>query len=41
MAKRAHAKTIELNSSHVAYISHPEETTKLVEEAATTAPANQ
>jgi pimeloyl-ACP methyl ester carboxylesterase len=41
MAKRAHAKTIEVNSSHVAYISHPKETAKLIEEAAAHAPANQ
>jgi pimeloyl-ACP methyl ester carboxylesterase len=41
MAKRAHAKTIEVNSSHVAYISHPKETAKLIEEAAASAPANQ
>ena len=41
MAKRAHAKTIEVNSSHVAYISHPKETAKLIEEAATSAPATQ
>jgi pimeloyl-ACP methyl ester carboxylesterase len=41
MAKRAHAKTVEVNSSHVAYISHPKETAKLIEEAATGAPANQ
>ena len=34
MAKRAHAKTIEVNSSHVAYISHPRETARLIEEAA-------
>ena len=34
MAKRAHAKTIEVNSSHVAYMSHPKETAKLIEEAA-------
>ena len=34
MAKRANAKTIEVNSSHVAYISHPSETAKLIEEAA-------
>ena len=38
MAKRANAKTIEVNSSHVAYISHPKETAKLIEEAATSAP---
>jgi pimeloyl-ACP methyl ester carboxylesterase len=35
MAKRANAKTIEVNSSHVAYMSHPKETAKLIEEAAT------
>ena len=29
-AKRAHAHTIEINSSHVSYISHPEEVTKLI-----------
>src|SRR5579863_3936187 len=34
MAKRANAKTIEVNSSHVAYMSHPTETAKLIEEAA-------
>jgi pimeloyl-ACP methyl ester carboxylesterase len=36
MAKRAHAKTVEVNSSHVAYLSHPKETAKLIEEAAAT-----
>jgi hypothetical protein len=41
MAKRANAKTIEVNSSHVAYISHPRETAKLIEEAATSAPVHQ
>jgi pimeloyl-ACP methyl ester carboxylesterase len=41
MAKRANAKTIEVNSSHVAYISHPKETVKLIEEAATSVPAHQ
>jgi pimeloyl-ACP methyl ester carboxylesterase len=41
MAKRAKAKTVEVNSSHVAYISHPQETAKLIEEAATSAPANR
>jgi pimeloyl-ACP methyl ester carboxylesterase len=41
MAKRAHAKTVEVNSSHVAYMSHPKETAKLIEEAATSAPASQ
>src|SRR5262245_50272909 len=41
MAKRMNAKTTEVNSSHVAYISHPEETAKLIEEAATSALANK
>ena len=41
MAKRAHAKTVEVNSSHVAYISHPNETAKLIEEAATSVSAKQ
>jgi pimeloyl-ACP methyl ester carboxylesterase len=41
MAKRAHATTVEVNSSHAAYISHPKETAKLIEEAATSAPANK
>jgi pimeloyl-ACP methyl ester carboxylesterase len=41
MAKRAHAKTVEVNASHVAYMSHPKETAKLIEEAATSAPLNQ
>ena len=40
MAKRANAKTIEVNSSHAAYISHPRETAKLIEEAATSALVN-
>ena len=35
MAKRAKAKTVEVKSSHVAYVSHPKETAKLIEEAAT------
>jgi pimeloyl-ACP methyl ester carboxylesterase len=35
MAKRAKAKTVEVKASHVAYISHPTETAKLIEEAAT------
>jgi pimeloyl-ACP methyl ester carboxylesterase len=35
MAKRAHAKTVEVTSSHVAYMSHPKESVKLIEEAAT------
>lgn len=41
MAKRANAKTIEVNSSHVAYISHPKETAKLIEQAATSATVKQ
>jgi pimeloyl-ACP methyl ester carboxylesterase len=41
MAKRMRAKTIELNSSHVAYISHPKETTKLIEEAASSSSAKR
>src|SRR5712692_3065178 len=41
MAKRAHAKTVEVNASHVAYMSHPKETAKLIEEAATSARSNQ
>ena len=49
MAKRANAKMVEVNSSHVAYISHAKETAKLIEETATSllkevatsAPANR
>jgi len=33
MAKRAKVKTVEVNASHVAYMSHPKETAKLIEEA--------
>ena len=40
MAKRANARTVEVNSSHVAYMSHPKETARLIEEAATSAPVN-
>ncbi len=40
MAKRANAKTVEVNASHVAYMSHPKETAKLIEEAAASAHAN-
>ena len=40
MAKRANAKTVEVNSSHVAYMSHPKETAKLIQEAAASARAN-
>ena len=39
MAKRTNAKTIEVNSSHVAYMSRPKETAKLIEEAATSVAA--
>src|ERR1700687_1439872 len=39
MAKRANAKTDEVNSSHVAYMSHPKHSAKLIEEAATSASA--
>src|SRR5580698_9830063 len=35
MAKRAKARTVEVKSSHVAYMSHPKEAAKLIEEAAT------
>jgi pimeloyl-ACP methyl ester carboxylesterase len=41
MAKRANAKTVEVNASHVAYMSHPKETAKLIEEAATSAHVKQ
>jgi pimeloyl-ACP methyl ester carboxylesterase len=34
MAKRAHSHTIEINSSHVSYISHPGTVTKLILRAA-------
>ena len=40
MAKRAHAKTVEVNASHVAYMSHPKEAAKLIEEAAAPAHIN-
>jgi pimeloyl-ACP methyl ester carboxylesterase len=40
MAKRANARTVEVNASHVAYMSHPKETAKLIEEAATSASVN-
>ena len=39
MAKRAKANTVEVKSSHVAYMSHPKEAAKLIEEAATSAAA--
>ena len=34
MAKRAGSTTVEINSSHVAYMSHPAEVAKLIEQAA-------
>jgi pimeloyl-ACP methyl ester carboxylesterase len=34
MAKRANATTVEVNASHVAYMSHAKEAAKLIEEAA-------
>jgi len=37
MAKRAKATTVEVKSSHAAYVSHPKETAKLIEQAATAA----
>ena len=37
MAKRANAKTVEVNASDVAYMSHPKEAAKLTEEAAASA----
>jgi pimeloyl-ACP methyl ester carboxylesterase len=37
MAKRANAKTIEVKSSHVAYMSYPKEAAALIEEAAASA----
>jgi pimeloyl-ACP methyl ester carboxylesterase len=40
MAKRAHAKTVEVTSSHVAYMSHPKEAAKLIEEAAASTNVN-
>jgi pimeloyl-ACP methyl ester carboxylesterase len=41
MAKRMRATTVEVNSSHAAYISHPKETARLIEDAATTTSAKQ
>jgi pimeloyl-ACP methyl ester carboxylesterase len=41
MAKRAKAKTVEVKASHVAYMSYPKETAKLIEEAATHASVGQ
>ncbi len=41
MAKRANAKTVEVNASHVAYMSHAKESAKLIEEAATSSISNK
>src|SRR5271155_4068551 len=42
MAKRANAKTVEIaGASHVAYMSHPKEAARLIEEAATSAHVSQ
>ena len=41
MAKRANAKTVEVDASHVAYMSHPKESANLIEEAATSVHVNQ
>jgi pimeloyl-ACP methyl ester carboxylesterase len=41
MAKRAHATTVEVKASHVAYMSHPKESAKLIEEAAASVSASQ
>jgi hypothetical protein len=40
IAKRARAKTVEVNASHVPYMSHHKETVKLIEEAVTSAHVN-
>jgi pimeloyl-ACP methyl ester carboxylesterase len=37
MAKRANARTVEVNASHVAYMSHPKDTARLIEEMAASA----
>jgi pimeloyl-ACP methyl ester carboxylesterase len=41
MAKRAKAKTVEVKSSHVAYMSHPNEAVQLIEEAANSVQVNE
>ena len=41
MAKRAKARTVEVKASHVAYMSFPKETAKLIEEAAAHALVSQ
>jgi hypothetical protein len=40
MAKRANAKTVEGECRHVAYMSHPRETVRLIEEVAQSAHGN-
>jgi hypothetical protein len=34
MTQRAGSKTVEINSSHVVYMSHPAEVAKVIEQAA-------
>lgn len=34
-------KTVEVNASHVAYMSHPKETAKLIEEVSTSSISNK
>ena len=41
VAKSANAKTVEVNASHVAYMSHPKETARLIDEAATSTHVSQ
>ena len=41
MAKRAHAKTVQVKASHVAFLSRPMEAAKLIEEAAGSAHVNE
>jgi hypothetical protein len=41
MAKRANRKTLEVNASPVAYMSHPKEMAKLIEDAAASAHVNE
>jgi pimeloyl-ACP methyl ester carboxylesterase len=41
MAKRARATMVEVKASHVAYMSHPKEAAKLIEEAASSAHISQ
>src|ERR1700737_4044143 len=41
MPKRSKAKPVEVDASHVAYMSHPKETAKLIEEAATSVHINE